>query len=101
MCRFLTSQQTLFNFLIFGILDFLPKNVLKHQLQLTEPAQKCENYAIFKQNYTLVELFTDALLFQFRGKPRFRPKKCFKTSTTIEQKTQLFFVRKKIKSRIK
>ena len=35
------------------------------------PAQKCENYAIFKQNYTL-ELFDCSLmLFELKGKSRF------------------------------
>ena len=30
----------------------------------------------------------------------FVQKKCFKTSTTIEQKTQLFFVQKKLKAEL-
>ena len=46
---------------------------------MSEPAQKCENYAIFKQNYT-PELFLNGLflLFWLKGKyrfSRFPPKK--------------------------
>ena len=52
---------------------------------MSEPAQKCENNAIFKQNYTL-ELFIALimLLFGLKGKSRFSrfpPKKSFITST--------------------
>ena len=47
---------------------------------MTEPAQKCENYAIFKQNYT-IQLFIDFKMayscFSLGGKSRksrFAPK---------------------------
>ena len=55
---------------------------------MSEPAQKCENYAIFKQNYTL-ELFIALKMaysccFGFRGNLDFPGflKKSFITSTT-------------------
>ena len=46
---------------------------------MSEPAQKCENYAIFKQNYTLELLIALEIVyyccFSLGGFSRFPPKK--------------------------
>ena len=38
---------------------------------MSEPAPKCENNAVFKQNYTAKLFITFRVLFQHRGKSRF------------------------------
>ena len=38
---------------------------------MSEPAQKCNNYAIFKKNYTLQMFIALKMLFWLTGKSRF------------------------------